>query len=63
MVTLEQANIMKTYVRNQMEAEVWIPVNDKQRDVFKHLMIEWYGWPEFTLNFNNDLSKVMKCFL
>ena len=63
MVTLEQVNIMKAYVRNQMEEDRWLPVNDKQRDVFKHLIMEWYGWPVFTLNFNNDLTKIMKCKL
>jgi hypothetical protein len=63
MLTLEQANIMKSYVRNQMEFDVWIGINDRQRDAFKHLMLEWYGWPEFSLNFNTDLTKVMKCKL
>ena len=63
MLTLEQANIMKSYVRNQMEFDVWIGINEQQRDAFKHLMLEWYGWPEFSLNFNTDLTKVMKCKL
>jgi len=63
MLTLEQANIMKSYVRNQMEFDVWIGINDRQRDAFKHLMLEWYGWPEFSLNFNTNLTKVMKCKL
>ena len=63
MLTLEQANIMKSYVRNQMEFDVWIGINEQQRDAFKHLMTEWYGWPEFSLNFNTDLTKVMKCKL
>ena len=61
MLTLEQANIMKSYVRNQMEFDVWIWINEQQRDAFKHLMTEWYGWPEFSLNFNTDLTRVMKC--
>ena len=63
MLTLEQANIMKSYVRNQMEFDVWIGINEQQKDAFKHLMLEWYGWPEFSLNFNTDLTKVMKCKL
>ena len=63
MLTLEQANIMKSYVRNQMEFDVWIGINEQQRDAFKHLMTEWYGWPVFTLNFNSEMNKVMKCKL
>lgn len=54
---------LKSYVRNQMEFDKWIEVNDRQKDAFKHLMVEWYGWPEFSLNFNTDLTKVMKCKL
>ena len=60
MLTLEQANIMKSYVRNQMDFDKWIPVNDKQKDAFKHLMVEWYGWPEFSLNFNKAMNCVIK---
>jgi len=60
MLTLEQANMMKSYVRNQMEFDKWIEVNDKQKDAFKHLMLEWYGWPEFILNFNKAMNCVMK---
>jgi len=41
----------------------WVPITDKQREVFKAMMLEWYGWPEFSLNFNTDLTKVMKCKL
>lgn len=63
MLTLEQANIMKSYVRNQMEFDTWIPVNDKQKDAFKHLMVEWYGWPEFSLNFLKDMKHVIKITL
>ena len=60
MVTLEQSNIMKEYVRYKMPSDVWIEVNDKQKEAFKHLMTEWYGWPDFSLNFNKDMNKVMK---
>ncbi len=60
MLTLEQANIMKSYVRNQMEFDRWIEINDKQKDAFKHLMVEWYGWPEFSLNFNKAMNCVIK---
>jgi len=52
---------LKDWARDSMEDEKWIAVNDRQRDAFKHLMLEWYGWPEFSLNFNTDLTKVMKC--
>lgn len=60
MLSLEQANMMKSYVRNQMEFDKWIEVNDRQKDAFKHLMVEWYGWPEFSLNFNKAMNCVMK---
>ena len=63
MVTLEQANMMKDYARNKMKADTWIDVSDKQIEVFKHLMLEWYGWPQFSLNFNRDMNKVMKVML
>ena len=50
----------KSYVRNQMEFDKWIEVNDRQKDAFKHLMVEWYGWPVFSLNFNKAMNCVMK---
>jgi len=46
-----------------MEADVWIPITERQREIFKHLMLEWYGWPEFSLVFNKDMTKVMKIML
>jgi len=60
MVTLEQANTMKKYVREQMDSDRWIEVNEKQMEVFKYLILEQYGWPLFTLNINNSGDKVMK---
>jgi len=63
MITLEQANMMKEYARNKMPPDTWIEVNDKQVEAFKPLMMEWYGWPEFSLNFNKDMTKVMKITL
>ena len=63
MVTLEQANEMKKYVKDTMEPDCWIEVNDKQKEVFKHLMTEWYGWPVFSLNFNKEGNKVQKTMI
>jgi len=60
MVTLEQANTMKKYVREQMDSDRWIEVNEKQMEVFRYLMMEQYGWPDFTLNINKAGDKVMK---
>ena len=60
MVTLEQANKMKECVKGQMDFDRWIEVNEKQMEVFKYLILEQYGWPEFTLNINNSGDKVMK---
>lgn len=60
MVTLEQANKMKEYVKGQMDFDRWIEVNEKQMEVFKYLILEQYGWPDFTLNINNSGDKVMK---
>ena len=60
MVTTEQANTMKKYVREQMDPDRWIEVNEKQMEVFRYLMMEQYGWPDFTLNINNSGDKVMK---
>jgi len=53
----------KTWVRDEMQFDVWTPITERQVDIFKWLMVEWYGWPEFSLNFNTDLTKVMKCKL
>ena len=60
MVTTEQANTMKKYVREQMDPDRWIEVNEKQMEVFRYLMMEQYGWPDFTLNINKAGDKVMK---
>ena len=43
-----------------MPEDSWVPVNDKQQSAFKCLMTEWYGWPEFSLNFNKAMNCVMK---
>jgi len=63
MVTLEQANTMKKYVREQMDSDRWIEVNEKQMEVFKYLILEQYGWPEFTLNINKSGDRVMKIMI
>ena len=63
MVTLEQSNMMKEYVKGKMPADTWIEVNDKQKEAFKQLMFEWYGWPVYSLSFNKDMNKVMKITL
>jgi len=60
MVTLEQANKMKEYVKGQMDPDRWIEVNEKQMEVFKYLIMEQYGWPQFTLNINKSGDRVMK---
>lgn len=60
MVTLEQANKMKEYVKGQMDFDRWIEVNEKQMEVFKYLILEQYGWPQFTLNINKSGDRVMK---
>ena len=53
----------KQWVKNDMEAEKWTPITERQREIIKVMIVEWYGWPEFSLNFNTDLTKVMKCKL
>ena len=63
MVTLEQANTMKKYVKEQMDPDRWIEVNEKQMEVFKYLILEQYGWPEFTLNINKSGDRVMKIMI
>lgn len=60
MATPEQANQLKKYVDEQMEVDRWIDINEKQMDVFKHLIAENYGWPVFTLNINRLNNKIMK---
>ena len=57
---LQQA---KQWVKTEMPEDTWVPITDRQREIFKTMMLEWYGWPEFSLNFNTDLTKVMKCKL
>ena len=51
---------LKNWTTEKMEFDQWIPVNVKQKAAFKHLMVEWYGWPEFSLNFNKAMNCVMK---
>lgn len=63
MITIEQINELKRYVKATMPADRWIEVNDKQIEVFKFLMTEWYGWPVFSLNFNKEMNKVMKIMI
>ena len=53
----------KKWVRDEMNSDTWIPITARQVDIFKWLIAEEYGWPEFSLNFNSDLTKVMKCYL
>lgn len=51
---------LKNWTTEKMEFDTWIPVNDRQKDAFKHLMVEWYGWPVFSLSFNKAMNCVMK---
>ena len=51
---------LKKWVTEKMEFDRWIPVNDRQKEAFNHLMTEWYGWPVFSLNFNKAMNCVMK---
>ena len=53
----------KHWVKNEMEEWVWIPITERQKEIIKVMIVEWYGWPVFSLNFNNDLTKIMKCKL
>ena len=50
----------KTWVRDEMKSDVWTPITERQVDIFKWMMTEWYGWPEFSLNFNKAMNCVMK---
>ena len=50
----------KTWVRDEMQFDVWTPITERQVDIFKWLMLEWYGWPVFSLNFNKAMNCVMK---
>lgn len=60
MITPEQINTMKKYVDQSMPSDEWIPVNEKQLEAVKHLISEYYGWPDFTLNINKAGDRVMK---
>ena len=60
LITPEEITNLKYWTKNEMPDDTWIPVNDKQKDAFKHLMVEWYGWPVFSLNFNKAMNCVMK---
>ena len=53
----------KHWVKNEMEEWVWISITERQKEIIKVMIAEEYGWPSFTLNFNNDLTKIMKCKL
>ena len=50
----------KEWVRDEMKTDVWTPITTRQVDIFKWLMVEWYGWPVFSLNFNKAMNCVMK---
>jgi hypothetical protein len=60
LITPEEITNLKHWTKNEMPDDTWIPVNDKQKDAFKHLMVEWYGWPVFSLSFNKAMNCVMK---
>lgn len=51
---------LKHWAKEMMPIEVWIPVNSRQLKAFRMLILEQYGWPEFTLNINKSGDKVMK---
>lgn len=63
MPVLAEINNLKSWVRDTMPGDVWIEINDKQKEVFKHLMMEWYGWPVFSLNFDKEGNKVQKTMI
>ena len=50
----------KRWVRDEMPEGTWVPATERQREIFKAMMTEWYGWPVFSLNFNKAMNCVMK---
>ena len=63
LATPEEIINLKLWVKNEMPDDVWTPVTQKQQSAFKVLIVEWYGWPVFSLNFNSEMNKIMKCNL
>ena len=59
-ISTEDILKLMDWVDQTMPSDEWIPVNEKQLEVFKHLISEYYGWPDFTLNINKAGDKVMK---
>lgn len=51
---------LKRWITNDMPSDVWMYVNAYQLEAVKHLISEYYGWPDFTLNINKAGDKVMK---
>ena len=63
LATPEEISNLKHWTRHEMPDDTWVPVNEVQQSAFKHLMTEWYGWPEFSLNFLKDMKHVIKIML
>jgi hypothetical protein len=63
LITAQEIANMKQWVIQEMEADKPVEVNEKQIEGFKRLMDEWYGWPEFSLNFLKDMKHVIKIML
>ena len=59
LTTVEYSNL-KEWVRNEMKSWTYVELTPKQREAFKMLIVEWYGWPNFTLNFSKDMKRIIK---
>ena len=54
---------IKRYITEEMPADVWMPVKANQIPVIKLLMLDDFGWPVFSLNFNKEGNKVQKTII
>ncbi len=59
-LTQQEYHNLKNWVRHDMESDKLIELTHKQIDAFKTLIVEEYGWPEFTLNFSKDMKHIIK---
>lgn len=59
-LTTDEYQNLKRWVCDEMQSDKLIALTKKQIDGFKMLIIEEYGWPEFTLNFSKDMKHIIK---
>ena len=53
----------ESWVIKDMQPNRWYDIKPDQVEIFKLLISDRYGWPDFALSLNNEYNKVKKIMI